>query len=76
MNMEALTSHPKVQAARSVVSDEWTSLAVILGELLNLAKAHPKKAWAILVFHVWIYSLVFQHVSEIRNVLQLIPFVK
>jgi hypothetical protein len=54
--------------------DEWMAVSVIAGELLILAKAHPKKALLVLLFHIWVYGLAIHHIQELRSLYELIPF--
>jgi hypothetical protein len=58
-----------------VITDEWTAVSVIASELIILAKAHPKKAIIVILFHIWVYGLAFHHIQELKTIYELIPFI-
>ena len=60
---------------KEVANDEWMAVSVIAGELIRLARAHPKKAGIVVLWHLWIYSLAFHHIAELQSLLDLIPFI-
>lgn len=68
--MDSLSSRPSIRA----VADEWAQVKIILDALLELARAHPKKALMFFFFNLWVYSLMFQHLTELKSIWELIPF--
>ena len=47
---------------------------MIAGEFIDLWFAHPKKMTAFIIIELWIHSLSFQHLTELKSLMDLIPF--
>ena len=47
---------------------------IILVEVYELVTKHKKTAFIVFVFELWVHSLTFSHMAELKSVIQLIPF--
>ncbi len=54
---------------------EKEAFVAIAGQLFELAKEHPKKTAMIFFIELYAHSLIFQHLKEMRDMLDLIPFI-
>jgi len=50
------------------------AIKMIAGEFIDLWFAHPKKMTAFIIIELWIHSLSFQHLTELKSLMDLIPF--
>ena len=50
------------------------AVKMIAGEVVDLYVAHPKKMFAFTLFELWVHSLMFQHLTELKSLSELIPF--
>lgn len=48
---------------------------LMAGEFIDLYAAHPKKMTVFLIVELWIHSLVFQHLHEIKTLRELFPVI-
>ena len=64
-----------IQRTRDLVNNETLAVKVIAGELIDIALKHKKKAAIVIIFHLWLYSLAFKHIAELKSLLDLIPFI-
>lgn len=60
---------------RAIATDEITAVSAIVTELVALVLAHKKKAALVIVIELWIHSLTFQHLAELKHLYELIPFI-
>ncbi len=42
--------------------------------LANQSKTSRRLFWLLVLLELWVHSLMFQHLSELKNIKQLIPF--
>lgn len=63
-------------STRQVVLTQKEAFLAIMSQLWDFAKEHPKKTLIILIFEIWIHSLVFQHIGELKQIKELIPFLQ
>jgi len=47
----------------------------IVSSLYNLAKGHKKTTIMVILFEIWVHSLMFQHLAELKHIWQLVPFI-
>ena len=47
---------------------------IIFAEVYELASKHKKTAIIVIIGELWVHSLVFSHMGELKSVMQLIPF--
>lgn len=58
---------------REVWDEKWSPAAIVIAELLPIARKHKKITIAIVVFHLWCYSLVFRHLQDIKDITEMFP---
>lgn len=58
-----------------MVTDTFIATNIIVAEVLDLIRKHKRVAFLIIIFEIWIHGLFFQHLTELKEILELIPFV-
>ena len=58
------------------VRQQTLSIGVIITEVLELCSKHKKAATIIIIWELWVHSLMFQHLAELKSILELLPFYK
>ena len=62
------------EKALALPAQSVIALKLMVGEFIDLWVAHPKKVTLLVVLELWIHSLMFQHITELQSLMQLIPF--
>lgn len=63
-----------ITTAKQAVITEKDAFLEIMSKLYDIAKANPKKAALIILFELWLHSLLFHHMQEMKDLMDLIPF--
>lgn len=58
---------------QSIVTEK-DAVVEIFKELLCLIRKHPRKAVLFIVLELWVHSLGFHHIEEMKDLMDLIPF--
>ena len=64
-----------LQRTRDLVSNEGTAVKIIASKLIDIAMEHKKKALVFIIIELWVHSLSFQHLHELKSMWDLIPFI-
>ena len=65
-----------MKPVREIAQNQMFAVAVILNELTEIASKHKKATILIILFEIWVHSLMFQHLGELKTIYELIPFLK
>jgi hypothetical protein len=47
---------------------------IIFAEVVEICQRHKKTALIVFVVELWIHSLMFSHLAELKSLWQLLPF--
>lgn len=56
-----------------VVSEATMSAAVVFSEIWPIIVRHKKTTVALVVFELWVHSLVWQHLHDIKTISEVFP---
>jgi hypothetical protein len=59
-----------------VMSQQYLAAAVVFSEVWPILVAHKKKVFVVLVFELWVHSLLWQHLSELKKISDAFPILK
>lgn len=57
-----------------IAQDETIAITMIVNSVVSIALQHKKKAIMFIAIEIWIHSLSFQHIGELKTLWELIPF--
>lgn len=57
-------------------SQSILALKLMVGEFIDIYAAHPKVMTIIVIFELWVHSLLWQHLSELNSILDAFPLLK
>lgn len=60
---------------KALATESFTQVTIIVTEVLDLIRKHKRAALLIFIVELYVHSLVFQHLTEIKSIIELIPFV-
>lgn len=58
-----------------LMMQERAEAAVIFSELYSMYQRNRKKALFFIAFEVWVHGLTFQHMGELKEIKEAIPFI-
>lgn len=58
---------------QQIMGEKYLAAAVVFAELWPIAVRHKKITLLVILFHIWCYSLVFQHLQDIKDIADMFP---